>query len=391
MKKIAIACQGGGSQTAFTAGVLRSFFDEDLHHKVEVVSLSGTSGGAICAALAWYGLLKTAQGDPTPIAQRILGFWEELAAQLPAETAFDDSVATWLRFIDRGVLPHFELSPQSAFVRAMQNFIPSLLPRHEFTDLKALLEKHIEFGELEGLVEPHSPVLLVGAADVLTGEMKKFNSRIGEISIEAILASAAVPTIFPAVKVKNHYYWDGMFSDNPPVQELIRMRSVGGERIPDEIWVIQINPTHCKNVPSTTGEILDRRNELEGNVSLMQNLEVIDLVNLLMRAGALSHDVLAKSGIKKTTPIEVRFINMSEEVAAHLDVVSKLTRNSGHIHELLADGQKQGRQFLEQNLTRPKAARAKRRHPGQISSAISNRRDQAQGRRRSAGPKRTKT
>jgi NTE family protein len=391
MRKIAIACQGGGSQTAFTAGVLRALFEDGIQTRADIVSLSGTSGGAICAALAWYGLLTTAQGDPTPIPERILGFWEELAAQLPAETAFDDSVAAWLRMIDRGIFPHFELSPESPVVRAMQSFIPSLLPRHEFTDLKALLDKHIAFGEIKGLVGPQSPVLLVGAADVLSGKMKRFNSRHGEISIEAILASAAVPTLFPAVKVGNHYYWDGLFSDNPPLQELIRARSVGPERIPDEIWVIQINPTRSKRLPSTTGEIIDRRNELEGNVSLMQNLELIDLVNLFLRAGALSRKVLAEAGITKMDPIDVRFICMSEEVSDRMDLVSKLTRGSAHIHELMADGEKQGRQFLKQYLTRPEPDRAHRRHRGPERSTRSKRRDESKGRRRSPGPKRART
>ena len=64
-QKIAIACQGGGSQTAFTAGVLSAFFENGVHLQKQIVSLSGTSGGAVCAALAWYGLLKAAAGDPT--------------------------------------------------------------------------------------------------------------------------------------------------------------------------------------------------------------------------------------------------------------------------------------------------------------------------------------
>ncbi len=58
MANIAIACQGGGSQTAFTAGVLTSFFQNKVHEKDRIVGFSGTSGGAICAALAWSGLLK---------------------------------------------------------------------------------------------------------------------------------------------------------------------------------------------------------------------------------------------------------------------------------------------------------------------------------------------
>ncbi len=87
--KIAIACQGGGSETAFTAGVLKSFFENDLHRKKEIVSLTGTSGGAVCAVLAWYGLLRVAQGDQTPIHDRIIAFWHDLTAQSPPEVSFD--------------------------------------------------------------------------------------------------------------------------------------------------------------------------------------------------------------------------------------------------------------------------------------------------------------
>ncbi len=79
--KIAIACQGGGSQTAFTAGALKALFQEDIHHEFDIVSLSGTSGGAICATLAWYALTKS---DKKPW-QRLLDFWHDNTAQTPAE------------------------------------------------------------------------------------------------------------------------------------------------------------------------------------------------------------------------------------------------------------------------------------------------------------------
>ena len=50
-RRVAIACQGGGSHTAFTAGVLKKLLKEKVEgkHDYEVVALSGTSGGAICA------------------------------------------------------------------------------------------------------------------------------------------------------------------------------------------------------------------------------------------------------------------------------------------------------------------------------------------------------
>jgi NTE family protein len=43
--KIAIACQGGGSQTAFTAGALKALCEAQIADEFEIVSMSGTSGG----------------------------------------------------------------------------------------------------------------------------------------------------------------------------------------------------------------------------------------------------------------------------------------------------------------------------------------------------------
>ena len=347
-RRIAIACQGGGSQTAFTAGVLKSFFENDVHLKRQIVSLTGTSGGAICAALAWYGLLKAAQGDPAPIQDRIMAFWHDLTARLPQETAIDKLLVDWMRIVDKGTLPRFELSPSSVLSQMSLTWLTSLLPRQEFTDFRGTLEKHIKFGELQSLTGPGSPVLLVGAADVLTGDLKIFSSRAGEIRVEALLASAAVPSIFPAVQIGEHYYWDGLFSDNPPLKELIRPRYVGGENMPDDIWVIQINPRGCKTVPTTPTEILDRRNELVGNISLWQSLEFISVINLLIKEKAITEEALNKLGVAKRDPVEVHFVQMSEALQDSLDGVSKLSREASHIQRLIEDGERQGLAFLEQ-------------------------------------------
>jgi NTE family protein len=213
--------------------------------------------------------------------------------------------------------------------------------------LKAALEAHIDFEELPNLVRPDSPVLLLGAADVCSGQLKKFNSRWGEIQVEAILASAAVPTLFPAVQIGEHYYWDGLFSDNPPVKELIRVSFVGTDNFPDEIWIIQINPTEVETPPKDTAEIADRRNQMIGNVSLMQSLEFVAVCNLLLKEKALNHKVLAKFGIMRTEPVIVRFLHMSPEIQSSLDYVSKLSREPSHIHRLIEDGKKQALKFLK--------------------------------------------
>jgi 1,6-anhydro-N-acetylmuramate kinase len=63
---------GWGSQCAFIAGALKTLFARGVQEQFEIVGLSGTSGGALTAAVAWFGLLKRAQGDRTLPEDRVL-------------------------------------------------------------------------------------------------------------------------------------------------------------------------------------------------------------------------------------------------------------------------------------------------------------------------------
>jgi NTE family protein len=72
---VAIACQGGGSHAAFAAGVLATLLGPEHRHHYRLVGLSGTSGGAMCAALAWAGLIR---GGPDEARRRLLAFWRDL-------------------------------------------------------------------------------------------------------------------------------------------------------------------------------------------------------------------------------------------------------------------------------------------------------------------------
>lgn len=348
--KIAIACQGGGSQTAFTAGVLKSFFMNGVHMQKEIVGLSGTSGGAVCAALAWYSLIKARQGDSTPIEQRLMNFWDDIAAQNIYEKLGNDFMVNSLYYIDKGLLPRWEISPGSFFSKSMLQFSSMLLPRRNFYDFKNLLETHINFDEIRSWGNVSNPALLLGAANVLTGEFKKFSSIKGEIQVEALLASAAIPSVFPAVKIDENAYWDGLFADNPPTEDLLGFDMVGPEYIPDELWIIQIDPRTCQTVPDTSQDIINRRAEMIGNVSLYQDLEKINLINRLLEQGAFTEEFLNKRRYK---PIEIHIISKSPEVQASLDYTSYLNRDKGFIKCLIADGEKQGKEFLESLLSAP--------------------------------------
>ena len=345
-KRIAIACQGGGSQCAFIAGALKTLFARGVQERFEIVGFSGTSGGALTAGVAWYGLLKRAKGDRTPPEDRVIALWNDLTAQTPQEIAFDTASVQAVRLTERGVLPSFATSPSSPQFQAMTKAVAKMFGRPEFTDLRALIVKHIDFDALPALMEPGSPILLAGAADVIEGTFKLFSSVCGEIKPEALLASAAIPNLFPAVWVDGHAYWDGIFSSNPPLTGFLRKAFMGKHVMPEEIWIIQINRVHHSAVPETPSDIFDRRNALAGNLSLRHELDQIQMVNRLLEERAVSPEFLARFGLDMQEPIKVRFIRMSAELSESLDYPSKLSRHPDHIGRLIADGETQAGKFL---------------------------------------------
>jgi NTE family protein len=262
------------------------------------------------------------------------------------------------------MVPAFQVSPASPWLRMMMSFA-TIGQRLEFTDLSALLRNYIDFDEIAAWGPcPSPPVLIVGAANVSTGNLSKFVSTREPIRLEHILASCAVPAIFPAVQIGEHAYWDGLFSDNPPVAELIRARSVGIENIPEEIWLIKINPTSCRTVPVLPADIVDRRNQLEGNISLFHQLGQLEALNDMLLAGAFNPEYLASLDIKAPILIPKSFaaeadkpyhmpcIEMPAELQETLDYESKLDRDPRNIDRLMAEGQCSAKRFLAERAAR---------------------------------------
>jgi NTE family protein len=318
-RKVAIACQGGGSHTAFTAGVLKRLLRaQELKH-YEVVGLSGTSGGAVCALLAWHNLLR---GDAPGAAEALEAFWRDNSASAPHE-----------QIINSWVL----------WASSLQNFItmPVVSPYYDnyfsvsaLEEFKRMLERRVDFAKVGLQPEDSYPVLLVGAVDVLSGEFRAFNSRRDRITSETILASAAIPTLFRSVRPGDGgTYWDGLFSQNPPVRELT-------DEGPDEIWVVQINPKELQTEPRTVLEIVDRRNELSGNLSLYQELRSIEKIDQLLEEGLLSPG-------GKYKQIVVRVIELSRSrFSRSLGTASKLDRDPRFIEDLMSHGEARADEFL---------------------------------------------
>jgi NTE family protein len=195
---------------------------------------------------------------------------------------------------------------------------------------RALLERHVDFARID--VDADAPMLLLGAVDVLSGAFRTFSSRRERITAEAVLASAAIPTLFRSVPVEGGLYWDGLFSQNPPVRELL-------DTGPDDLWVIQINPLELDDEPRSVLAIADRRNELAGNLSLYQELGFIEKIDELLARGVLDEG----AGYRQ---VVVRVIELPRAGLTGAGAVSKLDRDPAFLRSLLRQGEKQAAEFL---------------------------------------------
>lgn len=315
--RVAIACQGGGSHTAFTAGVLGRLLREREDRAFEPVAFSGTSGGAVCATAAWYGLLD---GDTERAIETLEGIWRDLSARSAVDWMTNEWTVGVAEFADRGG-PILNLSPYHTPF--------SSIARSRFLEL---LEDHIDFERVPGLAADADLDLIVGAADVIEGEFRTFRGE--DVTSETLLASAAIPTLFEAVEIDGHWYWDGLFSQNPPIRDFLTTPDEVADK-PDEIWIVQINPKRREEVPRSVEGITNRRNELAGNLSLYQEVEFIEQVNDWVEDGVLSGEYKR---------VNVEFIELDVELSAS----SKLDRDPEFIDRLMQRGARRAERFLDE-------------------------------------------
>lgn len=392
-RRVAIACQGGGSHAAFTAGaldVLLNFFFE-RRDDYEIVAFSGTSGGAVCAYLAWSALSE--QPDEQRATEEAIStlrsfwtvdnsaYWKARDPGSTLDVLANNSLALlnlWRAVGEAvsGVDLSVQLNPYDS---QWQHWA-----RHWRNRFKKTIEESVEKLGVGATAEREAeeyPMLFIGAVNALTGEFHVFRShkeRNGgfvlndeeedKISVDAVLASAAIPFVFEAThtgeavywgsssthdgeREERTYtgegvYWDGLYSQNPPVRDL-------ADAGPDEIWVIQIDPEEIRKEPEATADIEDRRNELAGNVSLNQELYFVRKINqLVKRLGEWTVEERPVKTIRVPRPgrrektyktIKVRRIEITEL----LGFASKLDRSPSHLERLLRDGERQATSFLE--------------------------------------------
>jgi len=314
--RVAIACQGGGSHTAFTAGVLQEILSEWDDENYDLVGISGTSGGAFNALATWYGLLT---GGPETAVEVLDSIWDDIAVSGAQDRWMNTLVTNISRMDSAGF--------------AIPSVSPSQIPMPEVGKqrIRSILERHIDFEEIPSICQRDTPELVVGTVDINAGVFETFTNE--DVTVEAVLASAAVPNLFQAVEIHGHYHWDGLFSQNPPVNDLM---SQPPERKPEELWIIQVNPQEFEGEPTTSEVIADRRNELSGNISLNQELGFIERVNGWIESGKLPADEFVRTDIRRI------------EMGKRFHCATKVDRDPDFLDDLKELGRERAREFLDE-------------------------------------------
>jgi NTE family protein len=359
-KKVAVGCQGGGMHAAFEVGVLTEILKDVGQNRFELVGLSGTSAGALCALMAWYGLAPK-NGSPGSVVNAVSNlndFWEDFVASTSAETVLNSLTYGAFRAEETEIpvvgvsASAFGLNPRDVIYKAFAACLPSLGVRKQYIDLDHMLaEACPHFGSIYW--PDVKTRLLIGASEVVNGLETVFDSDVNKgtqqrrvdywrqrlpLTLRGVAASGTLPTFREAEHIKGDgHYWDGLYSQNPPVREFL----AGADEVPDELWIVRINPQQWPELPETIADIQDRENELMGNLSLHKELDFILKVNEW-------HKRYEKEQFGQDhKPVTVRTIKMKEKTADELRYSSKFDRSRDFMHQLRAEGHEVARDWLD--------------------------------------------
>lgn len=241
-RKLNLALQGGGAHGAFTWGVLDQLL---LEEDIEFSWISGTSAGAFNAIAVAHGL---ATGGRQTARDTLKTLWSAVdSARIPDLLSFNPLLSSFAKSAHMsGLMSPYSFNPLG------------------FDPLRKILKENIDFAAIRA---NKSVNVMIAATDVSTGKARLFNSQ--QISLDAVLASACLPTIHHAVMIDGRAYWDGGFSANPD------MLSLASESPVADTLLVLLNPLIKAQVPKTAADIEARVNTITFNQPLLRDIDTI--------------------------------------------------------------------------------------------------------------------
>jgi NTE family protein len=298
---IALALQGGGSHGAFTWGVLDRLLQEVAADRLRISAISGSSAGAINAALAVSGLV---QGGADVARRKLACFWQALSRRgfLAGNALFYGEPGAFGGF-------NLDFSPIAIAMEAI-GLVVSPYTNPFYSDaLTPLIAQAFPAADLAALNAASTPRLFVTATNVTSNGRAIFTQP--DISTDALRASACLPTEFKAVTIGDAVYWDGGYLGNPALAPLLDHAQ--------DLMLVLVNAFHRDAMPPHSAPaILNRLNEITFNASIVLEVNAIEAINRLLAE-------LADSGLPyagRYKPIRLHAIR-NDAFVEQLGLVSK--------------------------------------------------------------------
>ena len=304
----ALILSGGGARAAYQVGVLKGLAEilPDRYHTPFPI-ICGTSAGAINTL----GLA----GRPGNFAARVEQL-EEVWRSLHAEKVYRTD--NWGVFRNSVGLVS-SLMQSKAGIRK-----PVALLDNE--PLRELLEEYIQFREIdEAIAGRHLRAVAITAMSYSTGQSitffqgeqenwkraRRLGLRTG-LTLDHLMASAAIPTIFPPVKIGEHFYGDGALRQLKPLSPALHL---GAKRL----FVVGVSDNPAR---TQFDETVYHSPSLAQMISHMLNSAFIDTIesdletlrSLNRLTGKLSLLEREDTGVNHLQPIDFLCITPSQGI-----------------------------------------------------------------------------
>ncbi|MCX5747048.1 MAG: patatin-like phospholipase family protein [Proteobacteria bacterium] len=229
--KIGFVLSGGGSRGAYEAGIihyLRTDLAKRMGRHVPIDIVAGTSVGAINAAF-----MAATASDPTAQAQQIVDAWRSLRIEELISLKPMDMVRA-ARMMLGGEPP--PPTPNSfrygGFLdtSGLERFVIRAIPWRGIE--KSLRDRSLYAISVSAThVGTGHTVVFLSSSDPVPREWSRdpfVRHRAARIGPRHVLASAAIPMLFPTVKIGDEFFTDGGLRQNTPMSPAIRL---GADRL----------------------------------------------------------------------------------------------------------------------------------------------------------------
>jgi NTE family protein len=242
---LALALQGGGAHGAFTWGVLDALL-EDCPSAITAVS--GASAGAMNAIVLAHGLQV---GGRDGARAALASFWTAVAAQVASE---------WWTIDDGGEKVGLT-GPARLLMQWAQFVSPYQSTMKGYDPLRKILTDQVDFERLGAQTDV---ALFIAATHANTGRLRLFRGP--ELTVDAALASACLPTIQRAIVIDGQPYWDGAYSANPAIFPLLHESSAR------DLLLVMLTPHTLGATPQSVAEIRGRAADIAFNASFLREM-----------------------------------------------------------------------------------------------------------------------